>query len=71
MNEDPTYFAKKQEIENNLRTVYYKRESTSKYTTISREGLLDLVYTYLIFDKNNLLANKNYIDLDETMNQKV
>jgi hypothetical protein len=70
MNENPLYFTKKKDIENNLREVYKKRENASKTKTISREELLILTHTYLIFDKNNINPNKKYKDLDEDLNKK-
>ena len=71
MNEDPAFFSKKKEIENNLRAVFKKRQSASKYKTIDREDLLVYAHDYLLLNKNTTNSRKNYKDLDETLNHKV
>jgi hypothetical protein len=71
MNEDPEYFSKKSEIENNLRAVFKKRQTASKYKTIDREDLLVYAHDYLLLNKNTTSSRKNYRDLDETLNNKV
>ena len=70
MNEDSQYNNKKNEIENNLRNVFAKRKNSSHFTSINRKQLLNLVYEYLIFDKNNTWIKKEYIDLENNDNQK-
>jgi hypothetical protein len=71
MNEDPAFFSKKSEIENNLRAVFKKRQNTSKAKTIDREALLVYAHDYLLLNKNTNNGRKNYRDLDEELNVKV
>ena len=71
MNEDPEFYSMKKEIENNLRAVFKKRQSTSKRKTIDREDLLVYAHDYLLLNKNTTNSRKDYKDLDETLNNKV
>jgi hypothetical protein len=71
MNENTEFLARKRDIENNLKKIFNKMQTASKYKSISREDLFTLTYDYLLINKNTFNSSKNYRDLDIGLNKKV